>query len=146
MLIDEKGNRKSHGEIKLTPGPSWRSTRTFHDYPTAWKLEVPEARVSLALTASFDDQEFITVISKPAFWEGRVNVQGTLGGREVAGVGYLERSGFEPIKNLDDYFGAVGEEVRKSVAASVLPLDPTYEEARTLIASDERAHYMEGSA
>ncbi len=143
VLIDAKGNRTSHGEIKLTPGPSWRSTRTFHDYPTTWKLEVPEAHLSLDLTASFDDQEFITVISKPAFWEGRVEVSGTIDGRAVKGTGYLERSGFEPIKNLDDYFSAVGEEVRKSVAA-VLPLDPTYEEARQLIASKERDHYMEG--
>jgi len=143
VLIDAKGERRSLGDLKLTPGASWRSTRTFHEYPTSWKLEVPEARLALELTASFDDQEFITVISKPAFWEGRVAVTGTIDGRAVTGTGYLERSGFEPIKTLDDYFSAVGEEVRKSVAA-VLPLDLGYEQARTLIASKERDHYMEG--
>jgi geranylgeranyl pyrophosphate synthase len=143
VIIDAKGERRSFGDLKLTAGPSWRSTRTFHDYPTSWKLDVPEAKLSLELSASFDDQEFITVISKPAFWEGRVEVKGTANGRKVAGTGYLERSGFEPIKDLDDYFSAVGEEVRKSVAA-VLPLDLTFEQARTLIASEERGHYMEG--
>ncbi len=143
VVIDPSGAARSHHGVMLTPGRTWRSTRTFHDYPTAWKLDVPEAELSLEVSAAFDDQELITVISKPAFWEGRVAVTGTLGGKAVTGLGYLERSGFEPIKDLDDYFGAVGEEVRKSVRA-VLPLEPTHDEARALIASKDREHYMDG--
>jgi len=34
----------------------------------------------------------MTVSSKPAFWEGRVNVRGARAGREVTGNAYLERS------------------------------------------------------
>ena len=143
VLIDPKGKQSSFHGMTLAPGRSWRSTRTFHDYPTEWTLEIAEAGLSLAVDATFDDQEFITVISKPAFWEGRVKVQGTLKGVPIGGVGYLERSGFEPIKDLDDYFSAVGEEVRKSVA-KVVPLEPTLKEAQVLIASEERAHYMDG--
>jgi geranylgeranyl pyrophosphate synthase/predicted secreted hydrolase len=143
VLIDETGASRSFHGITLTPRKEWRSTRTFHDYPIAWTLTLPEAELVLEVTACVDDQELITVISKPAFWEGRVDAVGTLAGRPVKGLGYFERSGFEPIKDLDDYFGAVGEEVRKSVKA-VLPLDPTYDEVRSIIASKERDHYMDG--
>jgi len=143
VIIGKAGERAMSHDVKLEPVKQWRSTRSFHEYPTVWSLEVPESKLALTIEAAFDDQEFITVVSKPAFWEGRVTVHGTLGGRPVTGVGYLERSGFEPIQSLDDYFSAVGEEVRKSVAA-VLPFDPSPEIAQTLIASKDRAHYMDG--
>jgi geranylgeranyl pyrophosphate synthase len=61
----------------------------------------------------------------------------------VSGLGYVERSGFEPVKDLDEFFTAVGQEVRKSVA-NVLPTEPTPEQARELVASKERPHYLDG--
>jgi len=70
-------------------------------------------------------------------------VRGTLEGRAVTGPAYVERSGFENIDTLDDFFAAVGKEVRRSTAAA-LPLEPTHAELRDLIASEELAHYMEG--
>jgi geranylgeranyl pyrophosphate synthase len=106
-------------------------------------LQAPSIALDVSIDAAFDDQELITVISKPAFWEGRCAVRGTLGGRAVAGPAYIERSGFENIETLDDFFSAVGKEVRKSVAA-VLPLEPTHDQVRDLIASEELGHYMEG--
>jgi geranylgeranyl pyrophosphate synthase/predicted secreted hydrolase len=143
VVIDPSGGSKTYTGMTLTPSRTWRSLRTFHEYPTRWTLEVPEAKLSLALEAATDDQELMTVISKPAFWEGRVNARGTHDGKPVTGQTYLERSGFEAIENLDDFFGAVGEEVRKSVAA-ILPLTPTYEEARSLVGGESRARYMDG--
>jgi geranylgeranyl pyrophosphate synthase/predicted secreted hydrolase len=130
-------------DLTLVPKKTWRSMRTFLDYPTAWQMEVPAQQLALEVEATFDDQEFITVVSKPAFWEGRVNVRGTIGGKRVSGIGFLERSGFEPIRPLDDSLSVVGEEVRKSVAAA-LPLEPTREDGIRLIASKERSHYLDG--
>ena len=83
------------------------------------------------------------MISKPAFWEGRCQARGTLGGRPVAGPAYIERSGFENISTLDEFFSAVGVEVRRSTAQA-LPYEPTHEELRDLIANEELAHYMDG--
>ena len=143
VVIEPDGSARVHSEMTLTPKRTWRSMRTFHEYPTAWTLVVPGAELSLDLEAAVDDQELMTVISKPAFWEGRVNAKGSRRGRAVTGRTYLERSGFESIENLDDFFGAVGEEVRKSVAA-VLPLDPTWDECRDLVGGERRAHYMDG--
>jgi geranylgeranyl pyrophosphate synthase len=121
----------------------WRSTRTFNDYPTRWRLEVPEAGLDLRGRPAFEDQEFITLISKPAFWEGRLEVEGTLAGRAVAGPGYAERSGFVTAHDLESFFGQVGREVRATVE-SIIPFDPSFEQARDLVASEARTHYMDG--
>ncbi len=143
LLIEKDGTARGFKDCLLEPLTWWRSTRTFHDYPVAWRLTVPEAKLDLRLEASFPDQEFISLLSDPAFWEGRCEVSGTSGKKAVTGLGYVERSGFEMVRTLDEFFGAVGEVVRDSVA-KVLPLAPTFEQARDLVASPERAHYMDG--
>lgn len=143
VVVEPDGSQKSFAELRLEPSSEWTSTRTFQDYPTHWTLSVPGTELDLQLAAAFDDQEFVTLISKPAFWEGRVTVRGTLAGRRVEGLGYVERSGMTDIENLDGFFGAVGRQVRKSVDR-VIPRQPTFEQARDLIASPERPQYMEG--
>jgi geranylgeranyl pyrophosphate synthase/predicted secreted hydrolase len=141
--IDAAGYRHDYKEMEFKPEQPWRSTRTFYDYPTRWRLTVPAAKIDLSLDASFADQEFITCISKPAFWEGRCDVRGTVKNAPVNGLAYIERSGFEPVRDLDEFFSAVGEEVRKSVA-QLLPLEPTHEQARELIACEGRDQYLDG--
>jgi geranylgeranyl pyrophosphate synthase/predicted secreted hydrolase len=143
IAIDAESTRRSIPDVTFTPVSTWTSKRTFHGYPTSWRLQAPSMAIDLRIEAAFEDQELITVISKPAFWEGRCNVHGTVGGREVTGVAYVERSGFENIDTLDDFFSAVGKEVRRSTA-NALPLEPTHDELRDLIASEELAHYMDG--
>ena len=143
VISDAGGTARAYKDMSLEPLQSWRSKRTFYDYPVRWRLRIPEVALDLAIDAAFDDQELMTTISKPAFWEGRTAVTGTWQGRLVAGLGYFERSGFEPIKNLDEFFSAVGEEVRASVA-EVLPLELTTAHARELFAAPSREHYLDG--
>jgi geranylgeranyl pyrophosphate synthase/predicted secreted hydrolase len=143
VLVDQDSRQRSVDDMTFTPTRTWTSMRTFHTYPVEWKLTAPSVGLDLTIAAMVNDQELITVISKPAFWEGRCTVIGTMGGRPVTGKAYIERSGFENIDTLDDFFAAVGKEVRRSTAG-VLPLEPTYEEMRELIASEELEHYMDG--
>lgn len=143
ILVAPDGTRAEALDVTLEPLNSWRSTRTFNSYPTRWRLTSEAAQLSCELTAEFDDQEVVTLISRPAFWEGRVRVSGTRGGAEIAGRGFVERSGHLAVEDLESFFEAVGKEVRKSVA-KLLPFEPTYEEVRELIASEEREHYMDG--
>ncbi len=143
IVIDADGTRHAVDDVTFEAGATWTSKRSFHAYPVQWRLRAPSIGLDVAIEAAFHDQELITVISKPAFWEGRCQARGVLGGRAVAGPAYVERSGFENIDNLDDFFGAVGKEVRRSVAA-MLPLQPTHTQLRDLIASEELAHYMDG--
>lgn len=143
IVIAPDGTRRAVTDVTFEAGATWTSARTFHAYPVRWRLRAPSIGLDLAIDAAFPDQELITVISKPAFWEGRCGAAGTLGGRAVTGNAYVERSGFEDIDDLDTFFSAVGKEVRRSVIA-MLPLDPTRDQLRDLIATEELDHYMEG--
>jgi geranylgeranyl pyrophosphate synthase/predicted secreted hydrolase len=143
IAVAPDGTHRTITDAAFTAAQQWTSTRTFHTYPTRWRLTSASAGLDLAIDATFADQELITVISKPAFWEGRCDVRGTLGGKPVSGRAYVERSGFENIQTLDEFFSAVGKEVRKSTARA-LPLEPSHDELRDLIASEELAHYMDG--
>lgn len=143
VVIDASGERHGHDDLRFEALESWTSTRTFHTYPTRWRLQVPSAGLDLTLEADFADQEFVTLISKPAFWEGRVQARGTAHGKSLEGVGFVERSGQGSMENLDDFFGAVGKQVRKSVAA-LIPREPTWEQVRDLMASEQRSQWMDG--
>lgn len=138
----ESAPRPLSAAMTFAPTRTWRSTRTFCDYPVEWSLRVPDAEIDLVLEAAVDDQELVTVISKPAFWEGRLDVRGTMGGRPVRGLAYVERSGFETVSTMEEFFGVVGEETRKSVQR-VVPLEPTFDELRDMVASKETEHYIE---
>ena len=143
IAVAADGSQRSIDDVTFTPTRPWTSKRTFHAYPTSWRLRAPSLGLDVSIDAAFDDQELITVISKPAFWEGRCQASGTFEGRAVAGPAYVERSGVECIDTLDEFFAAVGKEVQKSVKAA-LPLEPTHLELRDIIASEELAHYMDG--
>lgn len=142
IIVDPGGRRTAYNDFSLEPSKEWRSLRTFAGYPTHWKLSIPAAKLHLDVRASFNDQEFITVISQPAFWEGRCEVDGKVGGAKASGVAYIERRGFDLAKDLDSFFNSVGEEVRKSVA-KVIPLDPTRAHVCELIASKAHSHFLQ---
>jgi geranylgeranyl pyrophosphate synthase/predicted secreted hydrolase len=143
IVIDPDGHCSNYPDMTLEPVRWWRSTRSFLNYPTSWRLHAPKAKIDLTIEASFEDQEFITVVSGNGFWEGRCDVIGTMGGRRVKGLAFFERRGFEAFSDLDGFFSAVGEEVRKSVER-IIPIEPTLGQLRNLIASDDRKHYMVG--
>jgi geranylgeranyl pyrophosphate synthase/predicted secreted hydrolase len=143
ILVDANGVPSSYPDMQLELLEQWQSTQTFFQYPIRWRLRVPSAELDLDIKAAFPDQEFITLISKPSFWEGRVEVKGTLRGKAVSGLGYVERSGYAPYETLDGFFEEVGKVVRQSVKR-IIPRKPNYEEARELIASKEKENYMEG--
>jgi geranylgeranyl pyrophosphate synthase/predicted secreted hydrolase len=143
LVIEPDSTCREYLDFELLPLNTWRSTRTFNTYPTRWQLRVPDAGIDLSLTAEFDDQEFITLISKPAFWEGRCQASGIFNGREISASAYVERSGFPTVDTLGDFFGEVGKETRRSVQ-SLLPFEPSYERVRDLIAAKDRDAWMEG--
>jgi geranylgeranyl pyrophosphate synthase/predicted secreted hydrolase len=144
VLIDPQGNSQLHSDVQIQiVGKQWRSTQTFAEYPVAWRVRIPSAKLELEVEAAFPDQEFITLISKPSFWEGRVHVTGTVRGQSTSGVGMLERSGYCNYEDLEGFFEEVGKVVRESVER-VIPKQPDYAMARQLIASEGRDQYMHG--
>ena len=143
IIIRPDGSREQYNEFSFEPLERWTSTQTFNSYPTSWRLRIPEVGVELDVEAAFSEQEFLTLISKPAFWEGRVHCSGKMEGKAVRGLGFIERTGFETVEALDGFFKAVSKATRKSVAR-ILPLEPTPEDATVLIASDDHPHYLQG--
>lgn len=143
VVSDAKGNRRQYDKVAFTPIATWSSTRSFVEYPTSWTLKVPDAKLDLRIDATFADQEVLTIISDPGFWEGQVSVRGYLGGTAVSGRGWVERKGFR-FNQLDEFFKAAGKEVRRQVA-KVLPLDPEPgEDMRQLVARHGEDPFTEG--
>ena len=146
IVIARDGSRTQPADLEFTAwegAAPWTSVRTFNSYPTHWRVRMPSAGVDLELRATFDDQEFMTLIARPGFWEGRVEVRGTARGAAVTGVGYVERNGFQTLSELDAFFKAVGGETRKAVR-EVYPDVVSPAAAVALIATPETAWYTDG--
>lgn len=143
ILIGPDGLPNQYDDFVFTPLEAWVSSRTFNSYPTRWRLAIPAADIELEVTAAFGAQEFITIISPPAFWEGRVELHGMMGGQPVAGPGFVERSGFDDSPDLGRFLHAVGRETQR-VLAELLPLTPTKAEARRLLSGPASAHDLDG--
>lgn len=144
ILIDPEGKRTQIDEFSLRPvGGDWTSTRTFNDYPLEWVLEAPSIDLYIEAKACFPHQEFATVISKPAFWEGRMDIRGRLHGKNVEGPGFVERSGFASSSTLEEFFKVVSRETIKSVKY-ILPKNPEGKKFAELVSRQDQEHYTYG--
>ena len=93
------------GGVTFRPGRRWRSEATGAEYPVEWEVEVPGFGLRLNVRPRLDAQEVFTGNGiLPAYWEGAVRFAGQREGRPVAGVGYLEMTGYAG--KLD--IGAIG--------------------------------------
>ena len=143
VVVDPRGERHSYHDFTFETSDNWTSTRTFNEYPTRYLLTVPEAGLSLDITAAVRGQEMMTIISAPGFWEGLVHVTGSMHGNAVTGRGFVERSGLSDVDTTDDFFAAVGRETRRAINV-LLPERPTSEQALALIGGPRRDHFLDG--
>lgn len=82
-------------EISVEPTGTWQSERTGAVYPSGWHISVPEHGWELELTPTMPDQELDTTASTGViYWEGEVEVRGTVRGDSLAGLGYVELTGY----------------------------------------------------
>lgn len=142
IVSDADGRRTQYDGLTFRALETWRSTRSFLQYPTRWHLVIPGAKVDLTIEATFQDQELITVIAEPAFWEGQVKVTGHQGGAPVAGLGWVERKGFR-FERLDDFFSAASAVVRECVE-EILPLEPSRRQLQDLMVRVDGQRCLEG--
>lgn len=143
VVVDPTGSRIQPTDLVITEIERWTSVRTFNTYPVKWRITLESAGIDLVLEAPFADQEFVTLIAKPGFWEGRVNVTGTMAGAAVTGIGFTEHNGFQTLSELDGFFKAVGKETRRAVM-EVYPDAVTPAVAVNLIATPDTEHYIDG--
>lgn len=142
VIIGPNSEREEH-DMSFEGSKPWMSIRTTMSYPSHWEFKCPGADMHLHIDVAFKEQEFMTLISKPGFWEGRIHVTGTYKGKPVKGLGFIERHGFEQIDELDDFFKKMSTQVQAEIE-KVMPLEPNHDQVRTLMANDHMEHIMEG--
>ena len=137
IIIHPDSTQSEHHGMSLKPLTSWVSLTTTNDYPTSWSLTLPStpaspATTALNITSAFAQQEFLTLISRPAFYEGRVNVEGQLNGVAVKGRGFIERFGFNQMNSLDFFFRRMSKQVMKALDES-FPHHPSHEKVVSIM-------------
>jgi len=144
VTIGPNSEYKEYPDMEFTPSNTWTSTRTIQEYPLEWSLKVPSAELELELKAAFADQELVTLIAEPGFWEGRLHIKGTYRGKPVSGLGFLERHGHQNMSRLDSFFKRVSK-ITCGEIAEMVPLKPNFEEIRELIAMEGFDHFLDGA-
>jgi predicted secreted hydrolase len=83
------------GDFKLVSGKTWESPQTKANYPVEWQLEIPARQLKLDIRTPLPTQEMTPRQGVgPSYWEGAVDASGTVAGRNISGLGYLEMTGY----------------------------------------------------
>ena len=82
--------------IKIVATGTWTSPHTKAVYPSGWKIEIPEKKISVEISPFIDDQEILATgrSTQIVYWEGAVEVKGHREGKPVRGRGYAELTGY----------------------------------------------------
>ncbi len=88
-------------DFSLVRLASWRSPASGATYPISWRIRVPRFGLDLEAVPRMQDQELRSERKiGPSYWEGAMRFQGTRQGTPLAGVGYLELTGYADVVNL----------------------------------------------
>ena len=98
-FVDAKGT-STHlrsADFTLQPlGDTWTSTSTRAVYPIRWTIAVPQFGIQLEVRTELPSQELSSGSElAPSYWEGAVNFTGKKQRSPLAGVGYLEMTGYD---------------------------------------------------
>jgi predicted secreted hydrolase len=90
------------GDFTVTPTGEWTSPQTGTTYPSGWEIAIPSRELSLTVAPTLPDQELDTrPTTGVIYWEGEALVSGTSRGEPIAGLGYVELTGYAPVEPLD---------------------------------------------
>jgi predicted secreted hydrolase len=83
------------GDYRIGVLARWKSPKSGAEYPIGWKVTVPSEQIELQIKPPFAEQELITNRStRVTYWEGAVDINGTVGKERIAGAGYVEMTGY----------------------------------------------------
>lgn len=95
VRADGATEKLSVREFDLTPDAPWTSAATGARYPQEWRVRIPKLDAELIVKATFPNQEMDTRASTGiAYWEGSIDVSGSMRGQPATGRGYLEMTGY----------------------------------------------------
>ncbi len=92
-LVDPDGRprRLRREDVSIDVLGHWTSPESGGRYPSRWRVRVPSAGLDLVVEPWLEAQEMRTSF---VYWEGAVRVSGSSGARPVAGLGYVELTGY----------------------------------------------------
>lgn len=90
-LVERDGTPRplARADFRLSATARWTSPRTGATYPAGWTLALPAHNLELTLTPLVPDCELVGSAMDVAYWEGPIDVSGTVTGR-----GYAELTGY----------------------------------------------------
>lgn len=88
-------------EFQVQAHDTWTSPKSGAVYPQRWTIRVPSVDLTLHLEPVVAGQELITDnTTRVTYWEGSVQVNGSMQGQATEGVGYVELTGYVQRVNL----------------------------------------------
>jgi len=108
---------KEAHEILVRPLGTWRSPRTWIEYPVHWKLEIPAFGFQAVARPLVHDQEVPLFGPARAIWQGATHIDGSLMGRQVMGPGRCELYGYGLSQGVDALTAFFGERIDGHIEA-----------------------------
>lgn len=97
-LVDKNGgiHHLAPGSFDVQPGSTWHSPVSGGRYPVDWSIAIPSEALLIHAATPLPSQELVSKKGDvtPTYWEGAVRYSGSSGSKPVAGVGYLEMTGY----------------------------------------------------
>jgi predicted secreted hydrolase len=87
------GHRLFAEDVQLDVVDRWQSLRTGVEYPSRWRVRVPQAQLDLTIEPYLPNQELDVSVR---YWEGAVHGSGSVQRRAVSASGYVELVGYGP--------------------------------------------------
>lgn len=90
------------GDFTVRAAGEWTSPATGATYPSGWEIAIPDLDLALFVEPTLLDQELDTRRTTGViYWEGEATVEGTFRGEPIAGLGYVELTGYAPYEPND---------------------------------------------
>ena len=114
-VISVAGHTAHYKGLTLKPGRSvWKSKTTKAKYPMSWDIEIPEYDAKLHVKSFVYDQEMVFLAIN--YWEGPIEVSGTIAGKKVKGIGFMELVGYPSDYN---YLITSGKEIGQKIKSEL---------------------------
>lgn len=95
VFPDGRSQHLLTSDVHIEALDHWTSGQSGTRYPSRWHIEVPTAGLMLDLIPRLSNQELMTRRStQVTYWEGAVEVTGKLREASIAGLGYVELTGY----------------------------------------------------
>jgi predicted secreted hydrolase len=92
-LVRSDGSLRSLAlaDFEIAVLDTWESPESGAIYPSGWRVEIPGEAIQLDVEPTFLEQENIGSFT---YWEGSVDIDGSVAGKPVGGQGFVELTGY----------------------------------------------------